>query len=503
MKSRLGLILGLVCMANFFAGGVSSAEQTPTTKAAVVVLRGEIDDYTRDRLFRHFADAKAVGAKTVILQIDTYGGAVTSALEISSFLKSQTDLHTIAFVHKAYSAGALISLACDELVMEPAAKIGDCAPIILREDGSLQPIPVTERAKHNSPILADFRDSASRNGYDTNLVEAMVVVGREIHYVQSPDGTKKIVNHADYEKLIKDGWKPVEGLRDPIQGDEELLTLSARDAQKLGLCRELQPSAEALAASRGFELAGTFAPAVGDNLVGFLNHGGVRLALIVIFIIALNIALSVPGHGAPEAIAMIALGLIVGIPLLTGYAQWWEIAIIFAGLILLAFEVFVFPGHFVSGIVGLIMVIGGLVLTFVPKEPGGMPGFLPSLNGTYTALANGLIVVVSGLVSSVVLWIWLQRYLPKLPYFGRLVLTTTVGSTNTPIATDVTTWPKIGVLGTALTDLRPGGEASFPDEFGGIRGTQVISESGYVSARTPVIVREVAGNRVVVRAVEG
>src|SRR6185295_7238403 len=134
----------------------------------------------------------------------------------------------------------------------------------------------------------------------------------------------------------------------------------------------------------------------GDKIVEFLNSAIVRGLLIMIFIMSLKMAFSIPGHGAPEATALITLGLIVGMPMLTGYAQWWEILIIFLGLALLAFEIFVFPGHFVSGIVGGLMVIGGLIMTFVPKEPGGIPGFLPSLPGTYVALERGLIVVVSG-----------------------------------------------------------------------------------------------------------
>ena len=58
-----------------------------------------------------------------------YGGLVSAGLEISHFLKSQRDVHTIAFVGaKAISAGAMIAIACDEIVMAPSAQIGDCAP---------------------------------------------------------------------------------------------------------------------------------------------------------------------------------------------------------------------------------------------------------------------------------------------------------------------------------------------------------------------------------------
>ena len=64
--------------------------------AAVISLSGKVDDYNRDALFRRFDKARKLGAKTVILQIDTYGGLVTSGLDISRFLKRQNDIHTIA-----------------------------------------------------------------------------------------------------------------------------------------------------------------------------------------------------------------------------------------------------------------------------------------------------------------------------------------------------------------------------------------------------------------------
>ena len=98
--------------------------------------------------------AVTAGATVIILHEDTPGGLLTAGLEISQFIKQQTDIHTIAYIHKAYSAGALIAMACDEIAMEPNAAIGDCAPIMLSPDGSLTPLPDTERAKAASPVLA-------------------------------------------------------------------------------------------------------------------------------------------------------------------------------------------------------------------------------------------------------------------------------------------------------------------------------------------------------------
>src|SRR6266480_4812955 len=225
MKLRIvASVIVLMIGARLSFADTPSTQPSASSDAAVVVLKGEIDNYSRDTLFRRFDEARAIGAKTVILQIDTYGGLVSAALEISHFLKQQTDLHTVAFIqNKAYSAGALIALACDEIVMQPQSVIGDCAPIMYRSDGTLDSLAPTERAKAESPILADFRDSAQRNGYDPLLAEAMVSVDRVVHYVQSKSGERKFVNDVDYTKLIGDAWMPVDGVPNPVDDGKELL----------------------------------------------------------------------------------------------------------------------------------------------------------------------------------------------------------------------------------------------------------------------------------------
>ena len=80
-----------------------------------------------------------------------------------------------------------------------------------------------------------------------------------------------------------------------------------------------------------------------------------------------------------ETLAVISLAILVGVPLLTGYAQWWEIVVILVGMALLALEIFVIPGFGVTGILGILMVLFGLVMTFVGKEPG--PGILAAARG--------------------------------------------------------------------------------------------------------------------------
>jgi membrane-bound serine protease (ClpP class) len=470
------------------------------------VLRGTIDEFNKASLIKRIEEARSLGADTVILQINTYGGLVTSGLDISSFLKRQNDLHIIGFVdEKAISAGAMIALACNEIVMEPGSKLGDCAPIVVNSTGTgLESVGEAERAKMESPILADFYDSATRNGYDPLLVQSMVSVGRVVHWIQNDKAERKFVDATTYEKLTKEGWSPVPDERDPIDDGSSLLTVSANQAVKLGLAKAIEPSPQALAASRGMMVLATLEPGAGDHVIAFLSSTVVRGLLTTVFLMALYMAFSHPGHGLAEVVAVVALGVLVGVPLLTGYAQWWEILAILIGILLLALEIFVIPGFGVTGISGIILILLGLTMTFVGSEPSTIPGILPKLPGTWTAFQHGLMIIVGGMICSLILWFWLQKYLPTLPYFNKLILTTTSGQTSSDGARAVAPeqWPFVGAKGKAATDLRPGGSASFFDpNLADARITDVVSDSGFVRAGSDVVVREVTGNRVVVRAV--
>ena len=99
------------------------------------------------------------------------------------------------------------------------------------------------------------------------------------------------------------------------------------------------------------------------------------------------------------------------------------------------------------------------------------------------------------------LWFWLNKYLPRMPYFNKLILSTTAGDISTIDADrPVETGPAVGDVGVAVTELKPGGSVKFTtDSYPDGRIAGVISESGFATPGTRVVVTEVAGNRVVVR----
>ncbi|HWE92732.1 MAG TPA: hypothetical protein VG269_02055 [Tepidisphaeraceae bacterium] len=502
---RLAVIVALLLVPGLPGVGraASAATQPSGASAAVIRLSGEVDDFSRDALFRRFREAQAAGAKTVILEIDTYGGLVTSGLDISQFLRGQTAVHTIAFVNsKAISAGAMIAMACDEIVMAPGSVLGDCAPIVLDQSGHMQGLPLAERAKLQSPILRDFEDSAKKNGYSLAAAEAMVRVETSVYLVRNEQGVEKAVDQPEYQRLVASGeWQPASGVSNPVDGPETLLTVGPDLAGRLGLSKGIVPSPQALAADRGYTIVADLTPSFGDHLIEALNSGMARFVLLVVFMLSLYVAIHAPGHGAAEAIAIVSLGLLVGVPLLTGYAQWWEIGLIITGLALCAFEIFVFPGHGVSLVTGFLLVLFGLVMTFAGKDPG--PSWLPTSAATWHHLRNGFFVVIGAMAASLVGGAYLQRFLPKLPLFRRLILTQVSGGTvptpaGPPMKAGDDVWPFLGTVGVASSDLKPGGVVRFP--YGAdTRTAPVVSAAGFVPEGTRVVVQEARGNRIVVR----
>jgi len=483
------------------------------TPAAIVRLEGRIDDYNYEQFVKRFDRAKAAGAKVVIVDIDTYGGLVSAGLDISKFLKSQNEVRTIAFVSsKAISAGAMIALACDEIVMNPVAQLGDCAPIVPREGGGIETLGQAERAKAESPILADFAGSAARNGYDPLLVQSMVSVGLSVYWVQSPTDAsqRRFVDKVAFEQLGKNGWTLVQeaGVANPIDGPDSLLTVDGKVGLKLGLSKADSASIEKLASTRNYNIIARFTPSFGDSVVEMVSTPAARGFLIVLFLVAIYAAMHAPGHGLAELVAVLALALLVGVPLMTGYAQWWEILVILVGVVLLALELFVIPGFGVAGIVGIICLIYGLVMTFV--GPDGGTG-LSKTEGWWGNLRTGLATVVSAMAGAIVVAMVLKRYLPKMPYFGRLILTTVSGDTGrqtplpgAPAVDHGPFWPAVGAFGEAVSDLKPGGSVAFYDPtIAEVRVMSVISATGYVSRGAKVTILDNRDNRLLVRPHEG
>ena len=178
---------------------LAAQPSVPPATGAVIPIQGVINDIVRDSIERRLQEAVGQGVTTIIFEMDTPGGQVTSALDIFRLI-ARFEGRTVAWVNpEAYSAGALISVACDEIWMSPSSSFGDCAPIIL----GMSELGETERAKAESPILQKFRAAAARHGYDQALSRAMVTVDEEVWWVEQVEtGERRFVTAEEKDRLI-------------------------------------------------------------------------------------------------------------------------------------------------------------------------------------------------------------------------------------------------------------------------------------------------------------
>ena len=147
----------------------SAADQGARAKAYLIVAEGDVNSRLAGRVRRGLEKAAAAAAQVVIVEIDTFGGRLDAAVEIRDALLN-VDLRTIAFVNKrAISAGALITLAADDIVMTPGATIGAATPVRFTSEG---PKPLGE--KTISYFRKEMKATAESRNHPTALAEAMV-----------------------------------------------------------------------------------------------------------------------------------------------------------------------------------------------------------------------------------------------------------------------------------------------------------------------------------------
>ncbi|MFQ5807538.1 MAG: nodulation protein NfeD [Phycisphaerae bacterium] len=508
-----GFVLAGLCA---WAAPLIGQEPPPATKAVVIPIKGEINDVLRRSIERRLDEARADGFDLVVFEMDTRGGLVTSALDISKLIKRLPDenIRTVAWVNdQAYSAGALISVAAQEILMSSTASIGDCAPIMISPIGGMEQLGETERAKAESPILQEFRDSAVRNGYDHLLCRAMVTVGIEVWWVENKQtGERKFVDGSDKKQLIDDvdaeqrEWQVVKTYRDPRFDKEvpaktptdeegELLTLSEGEAVAYGFANAIAADLQQVAAQLGLAAALKRIDTSGwENFAMWLNSPLVRGILFVIMLLGAYIEFQSPGLIVPGVTALVALGIFLGAPYAAGLADIWTIILLVVGLVLLAVEIFVLPGFGVAGILGVVLILVAFLGSFVPAEPGAPPFSWPSLDSTWTAIQTGILVLSSSVIIAVTGIALLARYLPSMPFGRRLVLANPQDADALAISDPHPNVALVGDIGIVTGDLRPGGQARFGQEI-----VDVQSQGEYVDAGRSVQVIVHDGPKVVVR----
>ena len=196
---------------------------------SVIPVSGDVDPGMAAFIERALADTAS--SDILIFEMDTFGGRVDSALKIVDLIADVSDRKTIAYVSKkAISAGALIALACHELVMKQNTTIGDCAPISFSQEG-----PKMMGEKFQSPLRAKFRALAKRNQYPGVLAESMVTPEMEVFEIQTAE-KREFIDAVDYRDLTETQKKKILSKKTVVKKGE-LLTMDDVEAVQLGFSR--------------------------------------------------------------------------------------------------------------------------------------------------------------------------------------------------------------------------------------------------------------------------
>jgi membrane-bound serine protease (ClpP class) len=497
-KKQVFLLLLLCCGAALFA---QTAPAPAPGDAWIIIIRGDIDPGMVTFVRRETSRALKQGAAFLIYEIDTFGGRVDSALQISSFILSVQGARTVAWVNNnsesmgiSWSAGALIALSCSDIYMASGTSVGAAAPVTVTSEG-------TQGAgeKAVAAVRSQMAALAERNGYPVGIALAMTDSDVELWEVALGDRTEALTL-TDLQRL--EGEKVALRRVAMISAPGKLLSLTSRDAYRYGLCSGLADTQEALLKDLGAAaVAAESLPGFSDTALSILSSAPVQAILIILGLAMIFLEINTPGFGVFGLVAALAFAAVFGSGFLLGRVGSLELILFLAGISLLAVELFLIPGFGVIGVSGILIIGISLVLS--------MQDFLIPQNAwEWSLLGRNSLVVFAGILAAITAIAIIALTGPRIKLFDRLTLhsriTGTAGGPDPdPAATKAAAGAVmsgendyaalLGKTGRAASTLRPSGKAEIESR------TYVVETEGvYVASGTAITVIRVLGNRVVV-----
>ena len=416
----------------------------------VLSVKGEIGSGTVTYLAKGLAEAKAAGADAAVIRFSTPGGYLDAATAARDVILDAS-VPTIAYIDReAYSAGALLAIACERIYFAPGGVMGAATPVYFDPSGRMEQAP----EKVVSAVRALFRATAELRGRPPEVAEAMV----------DPD--------VEIQGLVERG---------------KLLTLTPETASEWGYSDGKASSLDelfplvGLAGAQVFEFEYRWV----DRAVDILTRPEIAGLLIAIAVGGLILEMLIPGFGLPGTVGLASLALFLWSHFIVGLAGWESILFLLGGVVAIALEVFVFTAtdFGLAGLAGLVLI--GL-------------GFYTSMVGPFTqpdqAIWAILAVSVALAVSLSASFFILARIPKTRLRLGGVVLQQAITGHAFDRARRSTVTPWTGRRGVAVTDLHPVGAG----EFSGER-VDVVCEEGFLPKGTPIVVIKDEGYRKVVR----
>ncbi len=154
------------------------SDTTAQQHVLVMNIRSEIDPRMSRYVMLALERAKEPDIDYLLINMDTYGGALNDADDIRTRLL-EYEKPVYVFINKdAASAGALISIACDSIYMAPGGSIG-AATVVNGGTGEAAP------DKYQSYMRGIMRSTAEATGRNPLIAEAMVDENLEVDSVST------------------------------------------------------------------------------------------------------------------------------------------------------------------------------------------------------------------------------------------------------------------------------------------------------------------------------
>ncbi|KAB3533259.1 NfeD family protein [Alkaliphilus serpentinus] len=368
----------------------------------IIPIKGEIGPAVEQYVADSIREAEGnLRTTAIIFEIDTYGGRIDSATEISDLMLS-IEKPTISLVNKkAISAGVLVTISGDHIVMAPGGSIG-----------SAEPIPNTEKTL--SAWRGLLETVAQEQNRDPKLVAAMADKSIEI-----PD----------------------------VVAEDKLLNLTSQQAKNLGLADYISNDYEEVLKYFEIEYGSIERLRVPGRVkfAQFFTGAYIAPILLSIGFIGLLIEILTPGFGLGGTASLAAFTLYFGSSILAGYAGWAVLVLFIAGLLLLTVEAFA-PGFGVAGIGGIICIVASIIM---------------ASNSVATAVTS----LVIAFILTIIAFILLLKYAPKNKYFSRIVLSARENPDLGYTASGRKYDSHLGKIGVVKTFLRPAGTILVEDEL--------------------------------------
>lgn len=373
----------------------------------------DIDKAAQRKVVSGLEKAEAAGADYVLLDLDTYGGAVDAADSIRTAVL-RCEMPVVAYVNmQAASAGALISIACDSIYMKTGSSMG--AATVVNQNGEEMP------DKYQSFMRGMMRSTAQSNGRDPKIAESMVDTAN-------------------------------------------VLSLTPDEAMKVGycegICEDEVEVVKAVIGDNAFEIKNMDDDMTWlDRLALLLLNPLLQSIFMMMIVGGIFVEIRTPGTGLPLVTAIVGALLYFAPAYMFHLAEHWEILMFVVGLILIGVEIFVLPGFGVCGISGIILVVLALAFSMVDNVE------FYRWDGTLdiSPILKPLGIVIISSAAAIFGAVWLVRRLYPTRAFDHVALREEMKASEGYTGVVSGLEGLVGEEVTVFTDMRPSGKVMTED----------------------------------------